>query len=340
MKSSKQPPKARSKDNVMNVQKDSSPQESGTKFLSKDSVQDRQKIWLAMGGVIVVALFLGLIIQSLKEKGETEEAVLRQSLKGSTSPSLQQNKIQKETALSNRLENHENLWLHESFPSSDIPRLATPLAAKTESERSPHPENGNVVALNDKVRILEERLLILEKIHERAPHVWQTYHRLLAALSGEEPFEDELNEFKKLTSHNIKIAKAIESLEPHAKSGAPTLEKVIKSFDRVKTEIFNVYTQNLSWWERIKLQLKGLVEIKRTHGNQEAQSSPADISQQAMLDMSQKKLGQAISLLSSLKRNDTPALEAWLTHAQARQEIGKVHHFLKNQIILEMISPQ
>ena len=86
--------------------------------------------------------------------------------------------------------------------------------------------------------------------------------------------------------------------------------------------------------------MKNLIDIRRTDGKQEELSSPAEIVQQAIQGLSQKKLEQAIFLLSSLKRDNTPILNAWLTHAQAIQEMSKARYLLKNQIFLEMISPQ
>lgn len=331
MKSSKTPPKSSGKNDVTNVLEDSSSSESKTKCFSKNLVQCRQKIWLVTGGIIVIALLLGLIIQSLQKRENLEDTVLGQSLKDSSLL----NEFQKEATSSHKSENHENSLRHESFSSSNLPTLA----AKTGSETIP-PSEQRDGALDDKVRILEERLLVLEKIHERAPQVWQSYHMLLVVLSSEEPFENELNDFKKLTHHNLKITKAVESLEPYAKSGIPTFEKLIKSFGEVKGEIFSAYDQNLSWWEKAKLHLKNLIDIRRIDGKQEELSSPAEIVQQAIQGLSQKKLEQAIFLLSSLKRDNTPILNAWLAHAQARQEMSKARYLLKNQIFLEMISPQ
>ena len=86
--------------------------------------------------------------------------------------------------------------------------------------------------------------------------------------------------------------------------------------------------------------MKNLIDIRRTDGKQEELSSPAEIVQQTIQGLSQKKLEQAIFLLSSLKRDNTPILNAWLIHAQARQEMSKARYLLKNQIFLEMISPQ
>ncbi|MBL9029544.1 MAG: hypothetical protein JNK42_03615 [Caedimonas sp.] len=393
MTSAKQKHKTQVEDTVTTSPKDPSSQKKetspsceGLSRFCKGLSQRSQKICLIAGGAAVIALLLGIIVQSLKKEDVPEQEAhshfSRQSLESSLS--RLSNQGAKPTSAFTNIHNKDQhqpsgapMAIDQAtksvgMDSSALSGSSAPLSlglsssnsqdasifakaqdkgiSKTTNEQGAMTEIAQIITtlenLENKVQQLEERLFVVEKIQARAPQVWERYQRLQTAISSGEPFENELNEVKRLTGHNVKIAKAIEILETYAPSGVPNAEKLRENFKGVKAEIFNALSpsQNLSWWEKMKWYLKNGVKVSRVHegGQENQQASPPDILHRADLDISHGHFRQAIDLLSSLKQSNRPSLklENWLAQAMALEKIHETRHFLKNQIILEMISAQ
>lgn len=390
MTSAKQKHKTQVEDTVTTSPKDPSSQKKktspsceGLSKLCKGLSQRSQKIFLIAGGVTVIVLLVGLIVQSLKKedipKQETLPPSSRRSLESSSSPLSNQGAKPTSafTNIHNKDQHHpsgapmaiDQAAKSVGVDSSTLSGSSTSLSSgssssnsqdaslfakaqdkgisKTTNEQGAMTEIAQIITtLENKIQQLEERLFVVEKIQARAPQIWERYQRLQTAISRGEPFENELNEVKRLTGYNVKIAKAIEILETYAPSGVPNAEKLRANFKAVKAEILNAFSpsQNLSWWEKMKWYLKNGIKISRVHegGQEDQQASPPDILLRADLDISHGHFRQAIDLLSSLKQRSSPSLklENWLAQAMALEKIHEARHFLKNQIILEMISAQ
>lgn len=390
MTSAKQKHKTQIEDTVTTSPKDPSSQKKetspsceGLSRFCKGLSQRSQKICLIAGGAAVIALLLGIIVQSLKKEDVLKQETLPHSSwrSSESSSSRLSNQGAKPTSAFTNIHNKDqhqpsgapmaidqatksvgmdssalsgsstSLFSGSSSSNSQDASLFAKAQdkgiSKTTNEQGAMTEIAQIITtLENKVQQLEERLFVVEKIQARAPQVWERYQRLQTAISSGEPFENELNEVKRLTGHNVKIAKVIEILETYAPSGVPNAEKLRANFKAVKAEILNALSpsQNLSWWEKMKWYLKNGIKISRVHegGQENQQASPPDILHRADLDISHGHFRQAIDLLFSLKQRSSPSLklENWLAQAMALEKIHEARHFLKNQIILEMISAQ
>ena len=289
----------------------------------------RQKIWLVTAGLLTILFLLFLIFQSLrKEESDSNFGVSVSSLEKKMKESEDRtHSSQKEsTSLKGR---EQGLT-----PSPSLSSLPEKEPSKFYRALDP----ASLTPPDKKIQELEERILVLEKIHERAAQVWQRTRLLLTALSGERPFHHELEEFENIASHQGKIKKLLEQIRPYAYSGAPSLERLKEYFDRLKLNFLRSEPSQGSWWERLKGNFGKLITLKRHQEGEKA--SLGEAFQQEEAELKEGKLDKALPLLSAFKESKSGSVGEWIRQAQARHTLDTVRSLLKEQVMLEMMVPQ
>ncbi len=172
---------------------------------------------------------------------------------------------------------------------------------------------------------ITKRLNSLEKLGPRAMSTVTgasamvlAVNQLRDALRQSSTFVKELAMVKRLASDNEKMLEAINTLEPFAKNGVPTLTVLRVRFKETARDIVraDVSYQQSDWTDRLINRLRGLVTIRRLDGADGDSTDALVLRAEEKLNASD--LAAAVTILEKLKDKPAEAAQKWLKDARTR----------------------
>jgi len=138
-----------------------------------------------------------------------------------------------------------------------------------------------------------------------------------AAVTGR-GFTHELATMQNAAKNDVRFTEPLDRLVPYAEKGAPTLftlrEQLTAQAADAEQAIAKASAQN--WWERILIELKGLVSVRSLH-----ESGPANAFRVMESDLDRGDLASAVDGMKNLPPEAQKTLEDWHTKADVRRTV-------------------
>ncbi|MGI4850929.1 MAG: hypothetical protein ACRYGR_03215 [Janthinobacterium lividum] len=331
--------------------------------LSSETPSSTYKIWhlkpVVWIGLSVAVIFLLLIFKSFLQKEnvvQSKSTVLFPESKSHVSQNIENKKIEKQLILPSAETLPHNLDSKNRDKSTDLSPSATakespvlPDISNNLDSSTPHQtmsdqinstvdtsNSQQVLALENTVKTLEQRLKETEnqKIHKS--HLWAKFQQLNTALNESRNFEAELQQFSVLFSSQSKIFENLQAFIPYAKEGLPSLDQLLQNFTSVKQEFMNLLEQQETGWHKLILQIMPWIQIYNTQSTGSTSMNLWILLRLEEATM-RKDVAQITEIIKPLKQENLPIFNAWRQQIQNYQYLNKIKKDLFNQIISDIV---
>ncbi|BAI71040.1 hypothetical protein AZL_004020 [Azospirillum sp. B510] len=196
---------------------------------------------------------------------------------------------------------------------------------------------GEVVALTQQIAGIKQTVSERQDAASTAQALVLAAGQLRAALSGGQPFQQDLQAVRALGLSDPGVTQPLDAVAPYAAKGIPTRAQLTDRFQPLAGEIVRaeVRGEGNGWIDSAVGKLSTLVTVRREGGGVVGTTADAVVAR-AEADLAAGNLAKAAEELSALQGPAAQAAAAWLADAKARLAADQAARQLNDRAIALM----
>lgn len=200
--------------------------------------------------------------------------------------------------------------------ASDIARLQSDLVALSSA----------LTALQNEVKESSSHALHSQQTTQSTLAAAIAYMQLRVTAESNQPFTAELSAMREASTNDSDFQLALAKLQPIAATGAPILSELQQSLLTQEASAAQAIDRQKAQnsWDKLMVELKGLVSIRRLHGG------ATDAFSAMENDLSKNDLSAVLEDIKHLPVEAQTVLNDWRTQVEARQTVNDALHALAN----------